>query len=461
MNDTSREAMKIRIPIIGLENAGKSTVTNALLQGEYSESRYDACTKIPFHFTLYEPKSGQNIQQPSEVRIATTKTNSAEHTEAAKAEFSIELRDPLWTERLLDAAFGIIDLPGITNLTKIQKCSSTQFIENKWDSFAGALAVLDIELTKETDKKQTIALLKFLNSLNGDVPILVVGNKLDNLGDESQQEKGKSIFFTLVKKWLPNATVIATSAKKPLYYRCASGISFERFMQDFDRRQLDAIGKLIFSDLWNIQDEKRYVSLYEALQKPIPGTGANFEEEVIFCFKELIGTKEKQRKILDRVLTTELGKIEISEWAEAIHLKWIDDAIVIFCDIQRIAGDTAKAMKQFFALVSTFVDLAFEEFKGDVAILSPLNQVFDLLFSKVESANWSDSEGEKIEKIGTIRKEVAVKFVNLLLSKHRYFLERSETTSLVRAPPVSSNGVVDAQVNKKTENRSQEEKKKH
>lgn len=116
MNETSKEVMNILIPVIGLENAGKSTVTDALLQVEYSERRYyDACTKKLFHSTLYEPKSGLK-------RDATIKTNSDEHNQTAQTDFSIELRDPFWDERLFYTSIEIIDVPGI-NSTKRQNAS--------------------------------------------------------------------------------------------------------------------------------------------------------------------------------------------------------------------------------------------------------------------------------------------------------------------------------------------------
>lgn len=287
-----------------------------------------------------------------------------------------------------------------------------------------------MERTKESDRKHNAALLKSMTKLSEDVPILIVCNKLDTV-EANLRARATEKFDFDVKKWLERspAKIVATSAKKPLYYRSVSGISFERFGQDFDEKRLELIGDIFFSDQWDNQNEARYSDLYGFLnrddlyEKQMPVAESNFGE-VIGGVKALIGTNEQQRKILDRVLTGRLGAIEISEWAEPTDLTWIDYVIGILYNKHRIESDTSKPMEQFFALVCTFVNLAFEAFSGDTAFFIPLNKASGLLFSKLETGNRLKLKGEMTEKIAATRKEVAERFLALLLCKYRHFLKQ-------------------------------------
>ena len=93
---------KLLIPVIGHENAGKSTLIDALIGGEYTQTEAVRCTMIPYRFTLHtklDAEKTKDVKFPSirEVNKAISENNSKKDDKSV-LKFDILLRAPLVKE---------------------------------------------------------------------------------------------------------------------------------------------------------------------------------------------------------------------------------------------------------------------------------------------------------------------------------------------------------------------------
>ena len=135
---------KLLIPVIGHENAGKSTLVDALIGGEYTQTEAVRCTLTPYRFTLYAEKSKDiKFQSISEVNKTISENNSRNANIESELKFNVLLRAPLVSKMMKNTHLEMIDLPGLrideNNLT----CVASDFIKAHWESFACVLVVLD------------------------------------------------------------------------------------------------------------------------------------------------------------------------------------------------------------------------------------------------------------------------------------------------------------------------------
>eukprot|EP00978_Attheya_sp_CCMP212_P034737 scaffold147223_cov60-Attheya_sp.AAC.1 len=195
----------LSIAVVGLQNAGKSSVINALIEGEYTPSSSVGCTDKVFRFPLYG--SEDTTQTFESARSINEKICAANQNQISIDEiysFPVRLREgDMYAEILRGFKMEIIDLPGLGNMEtpgttfssssvgEGNTCIAMDFIKKNAGDLACILVVLDINLCDDDARQRNKCLLTRLCKALGDDEssrCIVIGNKDDQLLDESGRQ---------------------------------------------------------------------------------------------------------------------------------------------------------------------------------------------------------------------------------------------------------------------------------
>jgi GTPase Era involved in 16S rRNA processing len=216
--EASEKAFEIKVAFIGLKNAGKSTLINALLKDKYApvgiggattsvnsfriftkehSSPYttdeaktqndDAVSMLSFDsITSVEENSGsvwtvvpENLRTAAEIQnmISEHRISHPISHEIQELTFDVELPEGL-CEMQADTNLTLIDIPGIGNTDS--ECKSLSYLVCKSHTFDCVVFVFD---ALQPIKKQA-SLLNFVKTILAaqiaEVPVIVVFNKVDN-----------------------------------------------------------------------------------------------------------------------------------------------------------------------------------------------------------------------------------------------------------------------------------------
>jgi GTPase SAR1 family protein len=221
-------AFEIRVAFLGNTNTGKSTLINALLQGQYSEVALGGATKGVNIFRIFtkkdhsqlsnesselgkdvcreeeeldydgestsskttktEDKSQEgattwsigpdNLQSMDQVYQAISNANATlrQAEEIHETVFDIELPVTLCDMRN-DTKLVLVDIPGLN--TPGNNDMYLNYVNTKWDSFDCVVVVLDV--FQDIDEQASMLNLVKENIANEkDIPVIVVCNKVDD-----------------------------------------------------------------------------------------------------------------------------------------------------------------------------------------------------------------------------------------------------------------------------------------
>jgi GTPase SAR1 family protein len=304
---------KILVPVVGYESAGKSTLIDALLGGEYTQTSSLVCTRLPYHFTLRSDnhsacKSAAVINKIISEHNAIQAPNGCIEVELDSHYFDVKLRLPLCFENMKNVDIEVIDLPGwkenIGKESSSSHCLARAFVKENWDTFGCVLVVLDVTRCNGEAQERNRNLLRCLKEQNEgkNVDIVIVGNKSDLDDAEGMAVKAmkrmiEAIFGSDAMDFIP------VSAKGALFYRYAAGHSSESFERDH-KSKMETIKKLIFLRLEakKKNNDETFDALVdkEQVEYQLSSESSNFAR-LLEVIENNIGGEMKQRLLLERV----------------------------------------------------------------------------------------------------------------------------------------------------------------
>ena len=167
-----------------LISAGKTTILNALL-GDEIIGRAVPRTTAGVNFFRVGQSSKQNASESVEIREAdgSSIVDDEESSESVKeTTFDVQVRRLICKMRK-NTQLVLIDIPSISRAEPSMKYK--KYIESNWKTFHCVVVVLDA--VQGVNAQEQVDLLKFVQKNHQDskdVPIIIVGNKMDDLDDD-------------------------------------------------------------------------------------------------------------------------------------------------------------------------------------------------------------------------------------------------------------------------------------
>mmetsp|Transcript_19929 Transcript_19929/g.56449 ORF Transcript_19929/g.56449 Transcript_19929/m.56449 type:complete len:672 (+) Transcript_19929:286-2301(+) len=421
---------EIKVALLGYVSVGKSTVLNALLGKKFSEVSMKRTTAGINYFKIVNPKPDGNddgddpaastkgnrstaskasnerwydasdevaqdsIQTHSAILSKITKDNQELRASNKIQErlFNINVDTPIVAMRT-DTNLVVVDIPGINEAgtAKIYK----KHVADKWSTFDCAIVVMDALQGVNTDEQVNI--LKFVkenNTKHKDIPIIVVGNKVDNPDDEEQMElveevrekvtqvfgsgcrnaaleaivRGKGTEHRVDEN--PFAAFVPISAMHAFVYRTASSLP----LKDFEKLGMGLIDKIGLEEVsrfkWKKFNKKKKIQVaFDSIhndddyKERIAAT--NFDS-LLSVLEYCLGGQEVQAKLIKKQIQVELARL-VPTSIGAGELKNCFEDVLKKCKGVGISADTVikPAFKSFYKVGQT---LALAEFSLSVDI---------------------------------------------------------------------------------------------
>ena len=327
----------IVIPVVGYESAGKSSLIDALIGGEYTETSSIVCTRSIYRFRLYDKRATtsssddgddsakfdgiasihQTIHESNNDQ--SNNPNEVVQLVLSSKQFDIKLRSPLCNEMMKNVGIEIIDLPGWKEGADTT-CPSKEYVKDHWDTFGCVIVVLDVTQNNEEARRRHRSLLQSLKDLNkmNHVKIIVVGNKVDNM--ESSEVLPKTMMKEDVAAVFGEGSdavedFVSISAKVAFYYRCAAELSFDAFVAEYGPR-MDKIKEEIFS--FKDRAKKTPADTYhelkdeETVRLALSTESSNFQG-LLDVVNRRVGGTGNQKRILKNVQLSKLHRMRTME----------------------------------------------------------------------------------------------------------------------------------------------------
>jgi GTPase SAR1 family protein len=320
-----------------LISVGKSTVLNALLGDMFSQVALKRTTAGVNFFRIIQPTEheGDVLAEPNPEEEWSTIGDDKKCQEAdavhnqisndnqelrfcdtvAEKTFDIRIRYPICKMRN-DTQLVLIDIPGINEAESSKKYKD--YVESNWKTFDCVVVVMDAIQGVSTDEQ--VELLEFVrhnNRESKDVPIIVLGNKMDDLNDEDTIYQIKETCSKIIEIFggidEANRAFIPLSAKNAFTYMKAGSVDLEQL---HDPKYLDLVNKIGFDEYgrkWSRMELKDKIeAVSEILRDPselherLAGTNFNGFLTILSNF---IGGSMKQQDILAKQIEVELQGI--------------------------------------------------------------------------------------------------------------------------------------------------------
>lgn len=381
LNKTDHSKMteqKILIPVVGFENAGKSTVINALLQGEYSQASLLVCTKAVYHFPIDAIDTIESFifKTVSQINQEVKAVNARVKNKLTSKWFPIKLRTPLCQNMMENTQLEIVDVPGWKESSASQdpgtsECVAKDYITSNWNTFGLVLVVLDLTCSNEEARTRNKELLRSLSDINKgkEIPVLILGNKVDAFEDDGMKEAIEHMRADIdssFHSFMPKTELIVLSAKGALYYRYAKGLDYDDFISYYEDK-MDQIGKSMYTEIgWERKSRSsRRRELLDDLQdsamydRVMSEKGSNFGS-LLTEINVKVGGQDNQRFILKRVLELKLGQFSLKQRRNL----WLDGIISVSKCLHSIGvSDQQKVVVRFWEVYSRFLSKAVSDFE--------------------------------------------------------------------------------------------------
>jgi len=408
----------LKVVLTGHVNAGKSTLVSALIPGPCCPVSPQRCTNAIYSFTVKKQDASLHHQSFEVTQRKIVETNKAEMDAERLTlfQFSLSSSSPL------NDNTEIIDLPGwqsgSSKKEKQQNKMLNEYMCRHWNEFAVVVFVVDLPGAAANKFEAELKKLELLKNINRrtNLDIIVVLNKVDDLDDdgigqliEATTNDVRDIFKDEKKK----PSVIATSAKKALYYQFASNLNYDQFKKIYEQQLIAKMGKSLLGE-WPLKrfqanDEERSTSeLFNHLKEE-----QNHVMSEVSNFKTILDTIRSTIQgqnavfIRQRILEHKLKSVELS----GIHsirliqktIKTLEELGALRSEVVRAHCKTnlERAMKRgldhfektghFFKL-SAFVDFVREVHRElglpkptcQVIIRATFTEFFELLIQQFE-----------------------------------------------------------------------------
>ena len=398
-------------------SVGKSTVLNALLGDKFGQVALKRTTAGINFFRITQPIEESTEPRPeqelsSERELSTIndsirykdaddvhKEISKDNKELRSSEvvkektFDIRIKYPICKMRE-DTQLVLIDIPGINEAETSKKYKD--YVESNWDTFDCVVVVMDAVQGVNTEEQ--VSLLKFVHSNNQkykDVPIVVLGNKMDDLRDEDTihlieetHSKTIEIFGNVDCKSMPHkiegsdeevdannanqgeatTAFIPLSAKNAFTYMKAGSIDIDQRNDPKYRDLIDKIGYDEYGRKWSrMKPEEKNEAVFEILGDPAELderlAGTNFTA-FIAALSDFVGGNARQQGIIEKQLEVWLNGICYGSIAE----KSISEVIFqAFKRCQTVGRTNVEELKQkFWKVYEECEDNALEAFETQV-----------------------------------------------------------------------------------------------
>ena len=434
--------MKIVVPVLGLENAGKSTLIDALIGGEYTQTSASVCTKSAYHFILWPEKEAHDANIDFESVNAISEkikgVNATLPNDLKRHDFNILSRAPLCKEMMDGVKIDIVDLPGWeeisvssletvsspekTKATRKQKasnsspstitsCPAKDFVSSEWDCFGCILVVLDVMRTNQEARELNCKLLQYLATLNKDknIDIIVVGNKSDE--DDSSKTATLTMKADIDSISGLNADFVALSAKSALFYRYAQGHELETFEKQNSRLVMKKIKDAIFKH--RERKNKKVTDIFDELCKDagtqLSSACSNFDA-LLKILERKIGGATRQKDIVKRSIELRLKRIEVTK-TDVFSFKreavWVNKVVEISKELWLIGAFEQDVLEErILKLHEEHFKTAIENFKEYPLDVWPLSLAAGFLLDAISTrikwnnpSKWSQAIVERRSKI--------------------------------------------------------------
>ena len=359
----AKKPFQIKIALLGNANTGKSTLLNALLRDQYTDTettsssarirsnktagagvnyfRVVSSQQSNPSYPALEPQSASSIRDEISEDIAQLQSNNnhcnnsdiriSNNTTPPVREkwFTVEIEEDLCDMRK-DTQLVFVDIPGIANTdeagdttTKNNSNHSNNssnkyldYVNDKWNSFDALVLVLD----GTQDISCHLFLLHLVKTnLNEkkDVPVIVLCNKIDDPEDEEQIEVVQGVRATVEDVFQVDDATSSSSLQflpiSGLYayiHRCASHMGLQTFRNIFDHEFVDKLGKAqLGKRKWStLSAEEKVAEVYDKVSSKQEVLQESNFEAFLSALNRFVGGEDGQRSLIEK-------QFQVTLWA--------------------------------------------------------------------------------------------------------------------------------------------------
>ena len=347
------QTFEIKIALLGYVSVGKTTVLNALLRDKYGEVSMRRTTAGVNYFRLFSRTSGKrsadallsatNNENKSDDAMDWSNVIETVHTAeetlkeitldnaslresniVQEKTFDIELEDDICETRS-DTRLVVVDIPGINEAGASTKYKD--YVAENWHSFDCVIVVMDAKQGVNTeDQVQLLHFVKQNLENKKDMPVIILGNKVDEPDDHEQDllvsevrstvedifsapDRGDALQAVLDGSEVacrPSVKVfpifIPISAIHAYIYQTASLMDFEKF-KSFDKDLIEKLGReVVGTRKWKrcspdqkIQEAFNIITDSSLYTQGIEDSNFN---KFLTALSHCIGGEQMQRKLI-------------------------------------------------------------------------------------------------------------------------------------------------------------------
>ena len=461
---------EIRVALLGYVSVGKSTVLNALLQGNYSEvsmrrttaainffrisnannankrRRIESDTATPTEATIINVSTDtKELQSPS----ATLEAIIGDNEELRKSNtiqertFEVQVQEPLCDMRP-DTTLVLLDIPGVNEAGSSKMYMD--YVAQKWDTFDCVVVVMDAVQGVNTEEQ--VKLLEFVKDNTEkirNIPVIVLGNKVDDPDDKEVaglvgEVRGKvaQIFDVGCREQALDDVIAAAgkgeaarypaekspifvplSARNAFLYRTAFGLSFDQFRK-LDNSIIDKIGRFeVPAFKWKKYPQtQKYQVAYEAVSNESEYAArlemTNFDK-FLLVLSHVVGGKETQAALLSSQLDVAESKLS---WKQPLAPQI--DAI---CESSKGLGASTRRLKDVFVKLFEQHEAFAKQQYHQKMDLSELSKTMDQLVDFVEVLCPKILAGSSPEMVRECEETMITKMKSLVRHQCKFILD--------------------------------------